>query len=146
MHEVFARALAAQGTLRDPRALKPWLTGIAALTAHEFIRRCARGRWLHFFATEALPEVASVPVDEDAREALRATYAVLDRLGADERVAFALRYFEAMELTAVAAACNVSLNTIKRRLDRAERRFLALAEHEPALEDWLAERTRWQGK
>jgi RNA polymerase sigma-70 factor (ECF subfamily) len=146
LHEVFARALAAHGTLRDPRALKPWLTGVAALTAREFIRRRARGRWLHFFADEALPEVESVPADEDAREALRATYAVLDRLGADERVAFALRYFEGMELTAVAAACDVSLNTIKRRLDRAERRFLALAEREPALESWLPERTRWKRK
>ncbi len=146
LHEIFARAFAGHGTLRDPRALKPWLTGIAVLTAREFIRRRARGRWLRFFAAEALPEVEAAPSDEDAREALRATYAVLDRLGADERVAFALRYFEGMELTAVAAACRVSLNTIKRRLDRAERRFLAFAEREPALETWLPESTRWKRK
>jgi RNA polymerase sigma-70 factor (ECF subfamily) len=144
LHEVFARALGALGTLRNPRALKPWLTGIAVLTAREFVRRRARGRWLRFFATEELPEVEIVVADAEVREALRKTYAVLDQLGADDRIAFTLRHFEGMELKAVAAACNVSLNTVKRRLDRAERRFLALAEREPALESWLPEGTRWK--
>lgn len=143
LHEVFVRSFAALGTLRNPQALKPWLTGIAVLTAREFIRRRARGRWLHFFATEDLPEVESVTADADIREALRATYTVLDRLGTNDRIAFTLRFFEGMELTAVASACGVSLNTVKRRLGRAERRFMALAAGEPALKGWLPEGTLW---
>jgi RNA polymerase sigma-70 factor (ECF subfamily) len=137
LHEVFARALDQLGTLDDPSALKGWLTGIAVFTAREQIRRRVRGRWLRFFAAEELPELPAVVAGEDVREALHATYAVLDRLGADDRIAFALRFVEGLELSVIAAACDVSLNTIKRRLVRAERRFVALAEREPSLRDWL---------
>ena len=144
LHEVFARSLGAIGTLEDPGALKGWLTGIAVLTAREWIRRRARGRWLRFFAPEDLPEVEDATPDGEGREALRATYAVLDRLGADDRIAFALRYVEGLELKDVAAACDVSLNTIKRRLARAEDRFSALAAREPALRPWIERGARWK--
>jgi RNA polymerase sigma-70 factor (ECF subfamily) len=43
-----------------------------------------------------------------------------------------------MELTAVAAACNVSLATIKRRLTRAQHTFTTLASQQPSLAEWLA--------
>jgi RNA polymerase sigma-70 factor (ECF subfamily) len=77
------------------------------------------------------------------RDALRATYAALDALPADERVAFALRFIDGMELTEVAAACETSLATIKRRLARAEDRFEAEARKHPALEAWIDGGTRW---
>ncbi len=76
------------------------------------------------------------------RESLRVTYAVLDRLGVDERIAFALRFIEGLELAEIAAACGVSFNTVRRRLARAEKRFLALAQREPALHEWLEGGTR----
>jgi RNA polymerase sigma-70 factor (ECF subfamily) len=144
LHEVFVRSLIAIDSLEDPGALKAWLTGIAALTAREWIRRRARGRWLRFFASEDVPEPEIVAADDETREALRVTYAVLSQLGADEQVAFTLRFFEGMELAAVAVACGVSLNTIKRRIARAQRRFFALAQHEPALRAWLDGGTRWK--
>ena len=59
----------------------------------------------------------------EGRQTLRAVYAVLSRIPPDERIAFALRYIDGMELTEVAAACSVSLATTKRRLHRAEKRF-----------------------
>jgi RNA polymerase sigma-70 factor (ECF subfamily) len=144
LHEVFARSLSAIETLEDPRALERWLTGIAVLTARECIRRRVRGRWLRFLSFDDLPEAEGVQPDDEGREALRATYAVLERLGADDRIAFALRYVEGLELTDVAAACHVSLNTIKRRLARAERRFSALAAREPSLTARLAKGARWK--
>jgi RNA polymerase sigma-70 factor (ECF subfamily) len=144
LHEVFSRSLAAIETLEDPSALRGWVTGVAVLTARECIRRRSRGRWLHFFASEDLPDVEAIVADEDVREALRVTYLVLDRLGADERIAFALRFIEGLELADVAAACRVSLNTARRRLARAERRFVALARREPALGQWLEGGTRWR--
>jgi RNA polymerase sigma-70 factor (ECF subfamily) len=144
LHEVFARSLAALGTLEDPCALKGWLTGIAVLTARECIRRRVRGRWLRFFASEDLPEIESVTADDETRQALRVTYAVLGRLGADDRIAFTLRFFEGLEVVSIAAACGVSINTAKRRIARAEGRFLAMAEREPALRAWLEGGTRWK--
>lgn len=143
LHEVFVRALEFIHTLEDPDALKSWLTGIAVITARECLRRRARGRWLRFLAPSDLPEPAASSPSPEVVQALRATYAVLDRLGTDDRIAFALRFIEGLELADVARACKVSLNTIKRRLARAEQRFLAIAKREPALEDWLADSARW---
>jgi RNA polymerase sigma-70 factor (ECF subfamily) len=142
LHEVFARALGQIDRLNDPSALKAWLTSIAVFTAREHIRRRMRGRWLRFFASEDLPEIAVVAAGEEVRESLRATYAVLDRLGVDDRIAFSLRFIEGLELGDVAAACGVSLNTIKRRLARAEKRFVGLARREPSLREWLEGGTR----
>jgi RNA polymerase sigma-70 factor (ECF subfamily) len=144
LHEVFARALAQIDRLDDPAALKSWLTAIAVFTAREHIRRRMRSRWLRFFANENLPDLPVISADEEVRESLRRTYAVLDRLGVDDRIAFSLRFIEGLDLGEVAAACGVSLNTIKRRLARAEKRFVALARSEPALHDWLERGTRCQ--
>lgn len=143
LHEVFSRSLGAIETLGDPAALKPWLTGIAVLTARECIRRRSRGRWLRFFASDDLPEIEALVAGEEVREALRVTYRVLERLTADERIAFALRFIEGLELTDIAVACRVSLNTVKRRLAKAERRFVAYAAREPALRSWLHGGTHW---
>ena len=90
-----------------------------------------------------LGERHASPGDASGSEALRATYAVLEKLPADERIAFALRFVEGLELTQVAEACAVSLATIKRRLAKAEARFLALAGRQPALEPWLSGGGRW---
>lgn len=136
-HDAFVRALGSLDSLRDPAALSAWVTSVAVFSARTCIQRRVRRKWLLFFAPEDLPAVVAAPVDSDAREALRATYRALDRLPADERIAFALRRIDGMELTEVAAACRVSLATIKRRLARAEASFLAAARGEVALEAWL---------
>jgi RNA polymerase sigma-70 factor (ECF subfamily) len=145
-HDVFVRALRSLGELRDPAALPGWLCAIAVHTAHAAIeRRVRRRRWTFLARQEALPEPA--PFDPhatfDAREALRSTYALLDRLPAEERVVFALRFIDGMELSEVARVCRVSLATTKRRLARAEERFRALARRAPALATYLERGARW---
>jgi predicted RNA polymerase sigma factor len=54
-------------------------------------------------------------------------------------MAFSLRFIAEMDLTEVAAACGVSLATIKRRLSRADAKFRAGARTEPELEQRLSE-------
>jgi RNA polymerase sigma-70 factor (ECF subfamily) len=142
-HDVFVRALASLGNIDEPAALKGWLTRIAVHVALETIDRRRRRRWLWFLPDHELPEVTAVVASGEVRDALAATYAVLGRLPADERVAFALRFIDGMELTEVAAACETSLATIKRRLARASARFEAAARREPALVPWLEGGTRW---
>lgn len=136
-HDAFVRALGSLDSLRDPNALSAWVTSVAVFAARTCIQRRVRRRWLLFFAPEDLPSVVAPAADGEAREALRATYRALERLPADERIAFALRRIDGMELTEVAAACGTSLATIKRRLVRAETSFVAAARSEPALEAWL---------
>ena len=79
----------------------------------------------------------------ETHEAVRATYRVLDAFPEDERIAFSLRFISEMQLTEVAAACRVSLATIKRRLARAEKRFVEAARNHPALCERLDASGRW---
>jgi RNA polymerase sigma-70 factor, ECF subfamily len=140
LQEVFGAALTSLHGLKDPALLKPWLSSVAANTARKVLRRRARQRWLRRFidpSEERRLEPVVPAVDLEARRALRAVYATLSHMPSDERIAFALRFIDGMELSDVAATCRVSLATIKRRLVRAERRFYAHARREPDLAQWL---------
>jgi RNA polymerase sigma-70 factor (ECF subfamily) len=145
IQETFIRALGSTRLLRDPQALPSWLIRIAIRTASDLIRRRQRRRWLQFFAepqdlVDRQSELAyEAEPDMEVRQALRVAHAVLCSLPTDERIAFALRRLDGMELTEVALACGCSLATIKRRLARAEKRFLARAEKQQALADYLSD-------
>jgi RNA polymerase sigma-70 factor (ECF subfamily) len=136
LQEAFAAALASIHTLKEPEALNAWLSRVAAFTARKVLRGRKRRAWLRNFldaGEEERHEPLGHALDFEGRRALRAVYAVMDQLTADERIAFALRFIDGMELAEVAAACGVSLSTIKRRLERAERRFFAHARRYPEL-------------
>jgi RNA polymerase sigma-70 factor, ECF subfamily len=148
LQEVFLNALASIHTLKDPRLLRPWLFRVTTLTARKVLRRRTRHKWLRLFVDseeESRWELQNATSDASGenRRALRAVYALLDRMRVDERIGFALRYIEGMELTEVAEACDVSLATIKRRLRRAERRFVKEAGKYPELGAWLEGGSRW---
>lgn len=130
VHDVFVRALERVDELRDARRLRSWLVGISVYAAREHIRRRQRERRI---ALVADPEAPSAGSDLDAREELRRVYGILEGVDVDDRIAFALRYLEGMELTEVAAACGTSLATIKRRISRAEVEVRRAAAGDPAL-------------
>jgi RNA polymerase sigma-70 factor (ECF subfamily) len=137
LHDVFVAALTSIDQVRDPSALRGWLTGIAVRKARKCIVKRRRWRIIQFFAPTDMPEGEARVAPVEVSEALRCTYEVLDRLPADERLAFALRHIDGMELTTVAAACGVSLATIKRRLVRAQRAFVRMASEQDSLVPWL---------
>jgi RNA polymerase sigma-70 factor (ECF subfamily) len=143
VHDTFVQALASFDQLRDAGAVRSWMQSIATHTAYRTIRMRRARRWLRFWEPAQVPEVTVDGVDPDVREAYRRTYQALDRLPADERIAFVLRYVEGMELGQVAEACRVSLSTIKRRLARAEARFTRAAQRDEVLRSWLEEGGRW---
>jgi RNA polymerase sigma-70 factor (ECF subfamily) len=122
---------------------------VAAHTARKVLRGRSRRAWLRPFvdsAEEERREPAFVGVDLEARLAVQAVYTVLDGLPADDRIAFALRFIDGLELTEVADACQVSLTTIKRRLVRAERRFVTKARRFPELAQWMEGGLRWRSQ
>jgi RNA polymerase sigma-70 factor, ECF subfamily len=143
VQETFIRALGSFRLLRDPQALPSWMIRVAVCTASDLIRRRRRTRLMHLFAEPAEVVDASAAMirhaesDLESRRALVAAQAVLNDLPLAERIAFALRRLEGMELKDVAKACGCSLATIKRRLLRAETRFLARAQKQPELKNWL---------
>jgi RNA polymerase sigma-70 factor (ECF subfamily) len=138
MQEVFLVALKSLASLRDASALRSWLGGIAVRKARKLIRRRQRWRFIQFVSPAELPESAAALASPEVSEALRATYAILGRLPADECIAFALRHIEGMDLTAMADVTRVSLATVKRRLTRAHARFIEYARDSDALLGFLS--------
>jgi RNA polymerase sigma-70 factor (ECF subfamily) len=143
VHEVFVQVLESIDRLEDARAFKGWLTSITVFTARAKIRRRSRFRLLRLLTPSELDEVQAPSATPEMTEAVRCTYKALSTLPADERIAFALRFIDGMELTEVAAASRVSLATVKRRLSRAQQRFVAEARNYPELQPWLEGATRW---
>jgi RNA polymerase sigma-70 factor (ECF subfamily) len=143
LNEVFLRAVKRVDSVVDAEALGMWLTRIAVFVAREQLRARRRRRWLLFFPSEAVPEMEANVASPDLRQAVAHLYRALDTLPLDDRVTFSLRYVEEMELTEVAVACDVSLATAKRRLARAEKRFVAISRRDPLLASWLDGGIRW---
>lgn len=119
-----------------------FLSGVCVYVARNHLRSKRRRRWLVFGEPEADAPVAD---RQEPREALAATYAVLNTLDADARLAFALRFIDGRELTEVAQVMGVSLATAKRRLREAEEAFVKKARAQPALEAWVSNSARWGG-
>ena len=119
------------------------MQSVATHTACKAIRRRRARAWLRFVAPEDLPECAVRPPSEEAVEAHDRTYRILERFSAADRAVFALRFIDGMQLTDVAAACGISLATAKRRIARAERRFVASALSDPVLAAWVKKGDRW---
>lgn len=142
LHEVFLRAISGIRDIEDPTRLRSWVTGIAVHTAREHIRRRVRRRWLSFVAE--VPEQPARSPSEEITEATRCTFEVLRELGEAERVFFSLRFIEEMDIAEIAIACDVSVSTVKRRLESAQKHFVARAKRHAALEPWLRE-GRWNG-
>jgi RNA polymerase sigma-70 factor, ECF subfamily len=143
VQEAFVQALASLDGLRDAEAMLAWMQTIAARTAFRAIRARKARAWLKFWEPSEVPELAIDGVDPDVVEAHRRTYALLERLPAEERLIFALRYVDGMELERIAAIRDVSLATLKRRLSRAEQRFAHGAARDGVLRSWLEEGGRW---
>lgn len=142
-HDVFVRALGSLHQLEDPAALRSWLTSVTIFTARSCIQRRSRRRWLRFLPWTEVPELPAPAPSGEVMSALHATYAILAKLPVNQRIAFALRFIEGMELTEVASACEVSLATAKRWIARAEVEFCAMAREHPALAEWVEGGTRW---
>lgn len=146
LQEVFIRAMDRVGKIREADRLGAWLTTIAVFVGRAQIRLRSRRKWLRLFSPERtrLRQLEQPP--SDARRALREVYAVLDDMPVDQRMAFVLRYVHGVTLVEAAEACDTSLATIKRRLSRAEERFLQAVRRRPELARWLEEGTRWTEK
>ncbi len=144
INEVFARACERVDQLEDPSALKGWLGSIALFTSKTFLRdRRSRRRFLGFVAPEELPEVPVSGVPVEASAALLRTYQVLETFPPDERIAFALRFIDGMGLSEIVEVMGLSIGTVKRRLTRAQERFVRAAERDPLLRERIQHSQRW---
>jgi RNA polymerase sigma-70 factor, ECF subfamily len=147
LHEVFTRALERVHEIRQPELLKAWIGSLAIFTARAWLRnRRFRRTWLRFLPPDEVPEPAAPVPELEVRDALRRVYRVLDTLPVDERIAFGLRFMDGLGVKETAELCGVSPATIKRRLGRAEVRFLAEAGRDPLLREHIEHGERWRNR
>jgi RNA polymerase sigma-70 factor (ECF subfamily) len=136
--EVFLCVFEKVRALREPRALKAFVSALAVLTARGERQRLWRRRRIRLAEAGDASEKALVHVDTDGREALDRFHAVLDRINAPDRTLFVLRFVEGFGLVEVAAASGVSLATTKRRLARAWSKVILFVERDPILSEYLS--------
>lgn len=131
VHDVILLAIRRVHTLESPAAVPSWLVTTAQLTARRRVRGRIQERRLG--ALLSLKNSVASGDDFDARESLRAVYRIVETLRPRNRSVFVLRYLEGMSLREIAATCDVSIPTIKRRLTTARDHFVERARQEPAL-------------
>jgi len=141
VQDVFLTAIASIDKLREPAALKSWLLGIAVGKAKGNLRSRWRRRWLSFLPNEELPDRAEPTRDVEADVAHEVS-SILDRLRPEERIALLLCRLEGLSLEEAARACTMSVSTFKRRLARAQARFVSSAKRRPVLAQWLGRELR----
>ena len=126
-------------SLRDPNSLKAFIISITLLTSRGERRRLAtRGQ----IKVSKDPDIGSKAVwlpETDAREAVQRFYRILDRVSAQSRALFVLRYVEELKLSQIAQMSGTSLATTKRRLTRAWSRFRMLVERDPILAELVTD-------
>lgn len=119
VQETFIDALEGIARLKEPRAARAWLVTVAARRTQRFLARRRRRTLLSFWGGLFAP-AASDPRD---RQAVDELYDVLDRLPESVRIPWVLHRVEQLSLPETAAACEVSLATVKRRISDADERI-----------------------
>lgn len=110
VQEAICKALAAEKSLQDFSAVKPWFYRILTNTAIDFIRKNKRYVYVEDDMLEALGgSVCDHYLDVDLQEAI-------ERLPTRDKTIILLRYFEGMKIDEIAFVMNENINTVKTRL------------------------------
>ncbi len=119
VQETFVDAIEGLKRLVDPLAVRAWLVTVAVRRTRRVLAR-RRRRMMFAFWTVDFAARASDPRDRAAVDDL---YDALARVPADLRIPWVLHRVEHLSLPETAAACEVSLATVKRRIAEAEERI-----------------------
>jgi RNA polymerase sigma-70 factor (ECF subfamily) len=136
--EVFLRFFQRSARITTSASLRPFLFSICSHVAQEEMRRRRRRRWLLLTDSGVLPERIVRGADDDARDAVRRLYRMLELFRPADRSLFVLRFIEQLELTEVAEVLALSFATARRRIDRVWKRMHVLIEKDDALRAYLS--------
>lgn len=141
--EVFIRLFSRLGELRSGSTLRGFVFSIALGVSRNELRRARLRRFVGLDDDDReRPELATGALDEEAREAARHLYAVLETLGADDRSLFVARFIEKLELAELATIHGFSYGTAKRRVARLAERMGHRLRRDPVLARYAEEFVR----
>ena len=133
VQDAFVTAFGGLHRLEDPQAFAAWLGSIVVRTAGKVIRRRVLLERLGLRRRREpidIDTVAARAAGPDVAAELRRVYERLERLPAEQRIAFLLRRVEGMELEEVAHKMGISLATAKRRIAAAQQAIERWADRE----------------
>jgi RNA polymerase sigma-70 factor (ECF subfamily) len=131
VQQVFGQVVYTLSKLEDPQALEAWIGQITvSVVRKEFRRR--KYRSIVGFATERV-ECETARDNAEHQLGLIRSYAILEKMNANDRIAFILRFVEGMALSEAANVMDCSLATAKRRICRARDAFLKRAGRDSVL-------------
>ena len=137
VNQVYVNVLASISGLRKSASLDSWVTGVAINTVRREIHKRRFRRLLHLVPDYQDRQLGAARPEKEM--ALCRFYALLDRLGANERIVLLLHLTEGISLGEIASLCHTSGPTAKRRFQAGKRQFLELAQNEPLLTQWVEE-------
>lgn len=119
VQDTFVAAARHLDSLTNASAIRAWLVAIAVRRVHKQLSARKRRR----FVLSNLFDLVAHRSDPEDRRQVDELYDALERLPVDLRVPWSLARIEELSLPEVAAACEVSLSTVKRRIADAEQRL-----------------------
>ena len=130
LQQVFFCLFTRIDALKKPSALRSFIFSITVRTLKSELKRRRVRRWVTLSDTGELPDASTPGVDPIATQLLRKFYRVLDRLRVEDRTIFVLRHLEEMTLEEVAEVMQLSLATVKRRLQKSNQKVTEAFESE----------------
>ncbi|MBC7366645.1 MAG: RNA polymerase sigma factor [Undibacterium sp.] len=131
--EAFIAAWRQLGTLNDPSKFKSWLCGITRNLGHNFIRQqTRRSEQTHASPETTLESASETPGPHEqavTREEAIIVWRALEQLPENYREPLVLFYREHQSVERVAAALDLSEETVKQRLSRGRGMLRAQMEH-----------------
>jgi len=118
MQETFVRAIRASGSIRDVSAMRAWLFRTATNLAYSHRRRSTILAFLPFTGREPMPRGGFDIEADQVRSVLRA-------IPAEQAATLLLFYDNGFARAEVATLLGVSEETVKSRLARGRRNFIA---------------------
>ena len=120
VQDVFIKVLENRDKIRDPSAIKSWLTTVAVRLCY---RKLKKRKVLVFLGIEAPPrfeKAVSEAAPQEHRVLLTRVLKSLENVQTVDRVAWSVRYLQGESLKDTATYCACSLATVKRRIARAQ--------------------------
>jgi RNA polymerase sigma-70 factor, ECF subfamily len=122
LQQVFFCLFTRVETLEKPSALRSFIFSITVRTLKSELKRRRVRRWVMLSETGELPEASIPGLDPATAQLVRGLYRALDRLDVEDRTIFVLRHLQEMTLEEVAEVMELSLATVKRRLQKSNHR------------------------